>query len=99
MPDLNEHFTRVIYKSISHSLFGDHALVFAFILCVGILRGRGGVSEEAWAFLLTGGGAKGQATPSPVEHQQQNPAKEWLSERSWNDIVQVNRNTTCGWQY
>ena len=56
---LNKHFTSIIYQNISRSLFQDHILVFSFILCVGILRGRGQIDDRVWAFLLTGEAADG----------------------------------------
>ena len=51
---LNKHFTAIIYRNISRSLFQDHILVFSFILCVGILRGQGKINDKVWAFFLTG---------------------------------------------
>ncbi len=44
--DLNTHFTRVVFESIRRSLFSDHAVAFAFALCVGILRGNGKDTAE-----------------------------------------------------
>ncbi len=64
--DLNSHFTRVVFESICRSLFSDHALAFAFALCVGILRGgnghdggRGGRRRESRASVGSEGSRRG----------------------------------------
>ena len=86
--DLNAHFTSAIYQQISRSLFQRHALIFSFILCAGIMRGRGQLDEELWDFFLTGGLYEGSGG-SPQEHCQPNPAPHWLSRRSWDEIVRA----------
>ena len=60
--DLNKHFTSSIYESISRSLFQDHVIVFAFTMCVGILRNEGKIDDDVWQFLLTGGHSEGSTT-------------------------------------
>eukprot|EP00095_Tigriopus_kingsejongensis_P002576 maker-scaffold274_size229011-snap-gene-1.23 protein:Tk02576 transcript:maker-scaffold274_size229011-snap-gene-1.23-mRNA-1 annotation:"hypothetical protein LOTGIDRAFT_210054" len=80
--DLNHHFTAIAYQNISRSLFQEHILVFSFILCVGILQGRGEITAKVWSFLLNGGDST-SATRQP------NPAPAWLSDKSWNEIVRA----------
>ena len=63
--------------------------MFAFILCVGLLRGEGRVNEDAWAFILTNGLKGGSAPPTPVEHAPRNPAADWLGERAWAMITRA----------
>ena len=63
--DLNKHFTSSIYQSISRSLFQDHVIVFAFTMCIGILRNEGKIDDDVWQFLLTGGHSEG-STAAPV---------------------------------
>ncbi|XP_035226897.1 dynein heavy chain 3, axonemal-like isoform X2 [Stegodyphus dumicola] len=78
---LNEHFTASIYRNVCRSLFEKDKLLFSFLLCIGILRGRNEVDEDTWRFLLTGGVA--------LENPYPNPAPEWLTDRAWSEIVRA----------
>ncbi|KAL3321293.1 Dynein heavy chain 3, axonemal, partial [Cichlidogyrus casuarinus] len=37
---LNEEFTRSIYRNVCRSLFEAHKLLFSFIMCIGLMKGR-----------------------------------------------------------
>ncbi|XP_058475903.1 dynein axonemal heavy chain 3-like [Solea solea] len=74
-----EYFTLCIYKNVCRSLFEKDKLLFSLLLTVGIMQGKGEVDDQVWHFLLTGGVALDNPNP--------NPAPEWLSEKSWTEIV------------
>ena len=78
---LNAHFTESIYRNVCRSLLERHKLLFSFLLCVQLAKGRGEIDDNVWRFLLTGG--VGLDNPYP------NPAPEWLNDKSWSEIVRV----------
>ncbi|KAG8190244.1 hypothetical protein JTE90_001328 [Oedothorax gibbosus] len=79
--NLNNHFTASIYRNVCRSLFEKEKLLFSFLLCIGILRGRDEIDEDVWRFLLTGGVA--------LENPYPNPASDWLTDRAWSEVVKA----------
>ncbi|KAG9476993.1 hypothetical protein GDO78_002401 [Eleutherodactylus coqui] len=74
------HFTKSIYNNVCRSLFEKDKLLFSLLLTIGIMKGND-VNDEIWRFLLTGGVALDNPYP--------NPAPEWLSDKSWAEIVRA----------
>jgi len=79
--NLNGHFTYSIYRNVCRSLFEKDKLLFAFLLTVAIMGGRGEIDPSEWFFLLTGGTAS--------ENPHPNPAPAWLTDKSWGEIVRL----------
>ncbi|XP_076154944.1 dynein axonemal heavy chain 3 [Alosa pseudoharengus] len=75
------HFTISIYNNVCRSLFEKDKLLFSLLLTVGIMNGQGQIDDQVWRFLLTGGIA--------LENPHPNPAPEWLSDKSWSEIVRA----------
>ncbi|KAM6951542.1 dynein axonemal heavy chain 3 [Aplochiton taeniatus] len=82
------NFTVGIYKNVCRSLFEKDKLLFSLLLTVGIMQGKGRVDDAVWRFLLTGGVA--------LDNPHANPAPEWLSERSWSEIVRASKLPNLG---
>lgn len=78
-----EHFTLSIYNNVCRSLFEKDKLLFSLLLTVGIMQGKGEVDDQVWRFLLTGGIA--------LDNPHPNPAPEWLSDKSWSEIVRASK--------
>ncbi|ESO88893.1 hypothetical protein LOTGIDRAFT_125424 [Lottia gigantea] len=79
--NLREHLTYSIYKNVCRSLFEKDKLLFSFLLCIGLEKGRGDINDQSWRFLLTGGVA--------LENPFPNPASSWLADKSWAEIVRA----------
>lgn len=78
-----DHFTLSIYNNVCRSLFEKDKLLFSLLLTVGIMQGKGQVDDQVWRFLLTGGIA--------LDNPYANPAPEWLSDKSWSEIVRSSK--------
>lgn len=78
-----EHFTLNIYNNVCRSLFEKDKLLFSLLLTVGIMQGKGQVDDQAWRFLLTGGIA--------LDNPHPNPAPDWLTDKSWSEIVRASK--------
>ncbi|KAJ3297193.1 Dynein heavy chain 3, axonemal [Borealophlyctis nickersoniae] len=82
LENLRSHFTYSLYCNVCRSLFKKDKLLFSFLLCIGLMRGRNEIDGEEWMFLLTGGVLM-EPNPPP------NPAPEWLSEKSWGEVLRL----------
>ncbi|KNC96829.1 uncharacterized protein SPPG_07663 [Spizellomyces punctatus DAOM BR117] len=82
LENLRSHFTYSLYCNVCRSLFKKDKLLFSFLLCIGLMRGRGEVDSDEWMFLLTGGVGMDSGLPP-------NPASEWLSDKSWGEVCRL----------
>ncbi|XP_040015424.1 dynein heavy chain 1, axonemal [Xiphias gladius] len=76
--NINEFFTFSLFSNVCRSLFEKHKLMFAFLLCTRIMMNENKIDMAEWRYLLSGG--------MPVQ-EMANPAKSWLPERAWQDIL------------
>eukprot|EP01052_Picozoa_sp_SAG31_P011054 SAG31_NODE_617_length_13514_cov_13.659858_2_plen_4275_part_00 len=83
---LNDEFTYMLYRNVCRSLFEAHKLLFSFLLCMRILEGEGEVDMVLYRYMLTGAIA-GRPDDAP-----DNPAKEWLTEKSWTELLAMADN-------
>jgi len=64
-------------------------LLFSFVLCVNILkqqqqqRTQGGVDDDEWRFLLTGGVG--------LANTHSNPVSSWLPAQSWDQLCRLDQ--------
>ncbi|ORX87075.1 hypothetical protein BCR32DRAFT_215666 [Anaeromyces robustus] len=82
LENLRNAFSLSLYKNICRSLFEKDKLIFSFMLCISIKKGRNEINNDEWLFLLTGGQLLDQDGKS-------NPASNWLSELSWKDFCNL----------
>ncbi|KAM4624509.1 dynein axonemal heavy chain 3 [Polymixia lowei] len=83
-----DHFTVSIYNNVCRSLFEKDKLLFSLLLTVGIMQGKGRLDDQVWRFLLTGGIA--------LDNPHPNPAPEWLSDKSWSEVVRASNLANLG---
>jgi dynein heavy chain len=79
---LNEYFTYSLYNNICRSLFERHKLMFSLLLTIAILQQKGLIDAPEWRFLLAG--------PTDTNISEKNPAPEWITEKVWVEIVNLN---------
>ncbi|KAI8926816.1 dnah1 protein [Entophlyctis helioformis] len=84
--NINEYFTFSLFTNVCRSLFEKHKLLFSFLLTIRILMNDDKIDMDEWRFLLAGGTVPDKNLP--------NPASDWLSVQSWNEILAMSTLTT-----
>ena len=79
---LNREMLESLYRTICRSLFEKDKMIFSFLLQCKIMELDGLLDLEEQRFFLTGGVSLGGELP-------ENPAPEWLSEKSWGEITRL----------
>ncbi|KAJ3084466.1 Dynein heavy chain 7, axonemal [Rhizoclosmatium hyalinum] len=79
---LETYFTYSLYCNVCRSLFEKDKLVFSFLLCTAILKGRGELDMNEFNFLTTGGVGLGNSTVP-------NPDPAWIAEKTWAEIARL----------
>ena len=75
---LLDYISYFVYLTVSRGLFGEHRLIYSFLICASIMRHAGDIPFAEWNFLLRGAGAMaGQIPVGP------NPAADWISAVNW----------------
>ncbi|KAI9224417.1 dynein heavy chain and region D6 of dynein motor-domain-containing protein [Blastocladiella britannica] len=87
LESLRNHFTYSLFCNVCRSLFKKDKLLYAFLTAIGIGRGMGDVDPVEWTFLLTG-------TVGVTKNLGENPAKEWLTEKSWIELNALSQMAT-----
>ncbi|KNC97013.1 uncharacterized protein SPPG_09508 [Spizellomyces punctatus DAOM BR117] len=75
------------FANVSRGLFEQHKMIYAFMICVEILREKGAIDDFEWNFLLRGGGALMVAGDIPPK-----PNVRWLSNTMWENLCDLARS-------
>jgi len=82
--NLISYFTYSIYQSVCRGLFEKHKLLFSFSLCMKIMSGEGRLDAGESRFLMAG-------PTGDIKDGIPNPAPEWLSAKSWNEVLSLSQ--------
>jgi len=82
---LNNHHTLAVYRYACMALFERHKLLFAFLLCIQILRSEGKIDDASYNFFLRGGQVLDRSLRPP------NPCADWLSDAAWDIITELDK--------
>jgi dynein heavy chain, axonemal len=80
--NLNDFFTKLIYRNVCRSLFERHKMLFSFLLAQRIMDGDKRINHDEWRFLISGLGTSKVDAPKPVEAV-------WMTDRCWEELRSV----------
>ncbi|KAJ3125643.1 Dynein heavy chain 6, axonemal, partial [Physocladia obscura] len=79
---LCKNTTYSIFTNVSRGLFEAHKLIYAFMICVAILRQRESISEGEWNFFIRGSNRLNGENPP-------RPPNKLISDAVWNNICDL----------
>lgn len=83
--DINTKHTLAVYQYTCRGLFEAHKLLFSLQLCIKVLEAQGTLNQEEFNFFGFGAGMIDRGM------QRKNPAEEWLSPLSWDNITEMDK--------
>ena len=79
--------TKNMFVMICRGLFEKHKGLFAFMICVSMLRQAGRIAADEWAFLLR--------STCPTDNLPPKPAALALDDRAWSFVVAADAELVC----
>lgn len=87
--NLSDCFTALLYTNVCRSLFEKHKLLFSFLLSIKIMQGEERINGEELRFFLQGATSLDLVEPNPLAG-----GEEWLSDKTWGEIIAAGTITT-----
>ncbi|POM58198.1 Axonemal dynein heavy chain, partial [Phytophthora palmivora] len=81
LDNLNDAFTFILYQNVCRSLFEKDKLLFAFLLAIKILVGKGTIDSGELRYFFTGN------TQMDVQKSKPAGSEAWLNDKTWANIV------------
>ncbi|POM65737.1 Axonemal dynein heavy chain, partial [Phytophthora palmivora] len=81
LDNLNDAFTFILYQNVCRSLFEKDKLLFAFLLAIKILVGKGTIDSGELRYFFTGN------TQMNVQKSKPAGSEAWLNDKTWANIV------------
>ncbi|KAJ3052746.1 Dynein heavy chain 6, axonemal [Rhizophlyctis rosea] len=72
------------FANVCRGLFEAHKMIYAFMICVEIMREQGKIGEGEWSFFLRGGGSLTKSEDLPPK-----PNVRWLSPYMWTNVCDL----------
>ncbi|KAJ3068328.1 Dynein heavy chain 6, axonemal [Podochytrium sp. JEL0797] len=76
---LCKNTTYLIFSNVSRGLFEAHKLIYAFMICVAILRQRDAIGDNEWNFFIRGSNRLNGENPP-------RPTNAYITDLIWNNI-------------